>query len=841
MNTTTNHHHQQHSFKLSRWYCWVSAVGAALAIVTAGPHQHPDGNQGADNYKYYGDHYSSTSTDPNHLAAAANTQQPNSVCWWDPLALLDSCKPPEQPASSSTPNHHNWNSEDGDHHKPNNNWWRWLLPPNKEQQAERLALKQKQEAQRSSWTAWGQRWARRWLAWLDPQLLHPSADTVTGLIDKVLTSTFRLLLIANWLMALTVLLHSAVADWFLGDLNHPPQRQQPQHPHTLNRAADPNNNNNNQQPLRAAVPPNHNSSAATSRERMGGFLIFKLLLISAVVTPDTLDVLILLSWYTVLSFLRSLASLGAQHTEQAQQHQQQTNNNNAQQHRLQHSGVWKLLAFCLCMDCSAAAVCVGLFHGAGTGMVLLLTCDCALLGVDCILNLVQYWQWVWEWQHADRLEQLEEEQDRLLATLQQQNNSSRHSTGGSSARHPSPLEEVKEEEGHEDEDPDMAAAASSIHAAEAEELSRELDRRMELLEQQQSRRTSWLESSIFLLQLLTDLLTIAHFLHIWSLHGVQLTLIDGVLALHLHSAIQSASKKILERRQLYKIARDMHGAFADASDLDLRKAAAAGDVCCICLGTMSYYHSNAFQFCSVMGTSSSATASPSNMNANSSHGSKSSNVKKVACGHLYHANCLREVIERARSMEAARCPLCRSSIVHGTNHTTNGNSSNVNATATARDGDAAVPAPPVAAGERALFRFSTENMFPVWMPLPAFSFEVVRRPANIVNAAVAAAPGNNAAAAAVNANNNAAARNNNVNDNNNAAVQQQTFLRRLLLLSGVVQMTAEEERVALEQLVDMFPQYDRQDLVAALRQRGSAEAVAETVLLGSFATAARER
>jgi hypothetical protein len=48
-------------------------------------------------------------------------------------------------------------------------------------------------------------------------------------------------------------------------------------------------------------------------------LVFKLLLISAVVEPDTLDLLILLSWYTLLSFLRSLAHLeeaGHQREEQ---------------------------------------------------------------------------------------------------------------------------------------------------------------------------------------------------------------------------------------------------------------------------------------------------------------------------------------------------------------------------------------------------------------------------------------------------------------------------------------------------------------------------------------------
>ena len=89
------------------------------------------------------------------------------------------------------------------------------------------------------------------------------------------------------------------------------------------------------------------------------------------------------------------------------------------------------------------------------------------------------------------------------------------------------LEEVKEEEEEASfEEEDHPSVPST------EELSRELDRRLERLEQQHLRRTSFLESAIFSLQLCTDLLTVAHFLHIWSLHGVQFTLIDGVLALH---------------------------------------------------------------------------------------------------------------------------------------------------------------------------------------------------------------------------------------------------------------------------------------------------------------------
>jgi hypothetical protein len=54
-------------------------------------------------------------------------------------------------------------------------------------------------------------------------------------------------------------------------------------------------------------------------------------------------------------------------------------------------------------------------------------------------------------------------------------------------------------------------------------------------------------------------------------------------------------------------------------------------------------------------------------------------------------------------------------------------------------------------------------------------------------------------------------------------------------LAGAIPMSPEEEARALAQLVDMFPQYDRSDLLRELRERGSSEAVAEAILMGIFA------
>ena len=53
-------------------------------------------------------------------------------------------------------------------------------------------------------------------------------------------------------------------------------------------------------------------------------------------------------------------------------------------------------------------------------------------------------------------------------------------------------------------------------------------------------------------------------------------------------------------------------------------------------------------------------------------------------------------------------------------------------------------------------------------------------------------------------------------------------------------MTPEEEALATLQLVDMFPQYDRADLLRELRDRGSITRVVEAILNGAFTGIARQ-
>ena len=834
---------------------------------------------------------------------------------------------------------------------------RWIVqPPWKEKQ---MTVSRPQ----SLWYRWMQYSIKYWM---DPTLIHVTDSTIPDILDKILTSTPRLLAIANFLLSVTYLMHAAVAAWFLGPSSTPAT--------TTTTTANNNNNNNNAMMMNwttpspatpattmmattttspASSPSSSAATAAAARERMGGFLVFKLLLISAVVTPDTLDLLILLSWYTLLSCLRSLDHLAHATTTYI-----------ASSGQTPQSGVLQLLALVLLVDIFAASCCVALFYQAGWGMVLLLTCDCALLATDVLQHMIRHGSNVLDHTHTMTIQQLETRQLELHNFVHNNNHHPlhhhHHHPTTTTATNPTPsqmplhlqhplermvpssqvqqrqndgendgendYEQVEQPQGdplpatrEEQQDRDaedeqqQEALEEIVEETETGEFvdlsevdedefeheqqqqqqqqqqqenpimspldvqaeSRQLDRQMEVLELAHSRRLNILDTAIFGLELVNHALTVAHFLHIWSLHGVQFTLIDGVLALHLHSAISSACKKVAQRRNISLIARDLHGMFPNASDVELRKASAAGDVCCICLGTMS----------------------------------TGGHVKKVHCGHLYHTHCLREVVERAQSIQAAKCPLCRASVVDGSPSNSYQNTAalvgpspsppspantGTNATNNTREGAGTgeqqqqqQQQPPVPQ-ELALFRFSTEHILPAWLPVPAFSFEVVRRAPLMPTAGTGAPPSlenqrvpipNQTATQTTTTTTTTTTRNalpfplpdEAINQRQHsesptvdgqptfqdatthlpqdasqgppaprspppppAVPQQQSLLRQFLVMAGAIPMSPEEEARALAHLVDMFPQYDRSDLLRELRERGSAEAVVECILMGIF-------
>jgi len=655
---------------------------------------------------------------------------------------------------------------------------------------------------------------RRVSTWIDPsRIVHLWTANPTEIIDNILVSIPRLLAIANFMLTITYVLHHAIASWFLDDHSSTTSG-----PSQITRVGGAGGGN-----------PSAGDWSSPARERMGGFLLFKLLLISAVVAPDPLDLLILLSWYTSLSSLRSLDQLAHAKTTHL-----------SSLGRPPRSGALNLLLLVLVCSISSAAFCVALFHTAGWGMVMLLICDCVTLVLDVVSHILKYSICFLEDKHNQNIQSLEARQLYLHTSMhfratQHQGDAAFDGFGNVS---PAVLEGVA----HGEQETDSSSLEDERHRIspdEAREESRELDRRMESLELAYSRRLSILDNAIFVLDLLCHILIVAHFAHIWSLHGVQFTLVDAVLALHLHASVSSVCRKIARRINTNGIANDMENLFQNATDEELRKASVAGDVCCICLGTMS----------------------------------TGGHVKKLPCGHLYHTHCLREVVERAQSVEAARCPLCRSSLLHGHVHSDEAHNVRTPGTGTVQQqqqqeppvvvvppvGD--IPPPQAAPADHSVIRFSTEDILPDWLPVPSFSFEVVRRASPVPSSV---GTGTTPHATTVGRQNRplpppppvaaldegsfvverppTEAMENDPTRNRQQQQQQQdhhhplSFFQRLLVLAGAIPMSPEEEAFALGNLVDMFPQYERSHLLRELRERGSAEAVVEAIMIGAFSS-----
>jgi len=668
------------------------------------------------------------------------------------------------------------------------------------------------------------------LQWIDQIFWEGDScsDIVTTVIDKILKSTIRLCIITNFMLTMTYLLHSAVAAWFL---SHSAASSYGSDVTTAMQGQNDADIGENSFRILSELSFASSSGATGARERMGGFLIFKLLLISAVLAPDTLDLMILVTWFTLLGCLRSVDHLA-----------HSTNTHLTTMGQPPKKGVVQILCWVFSCNIVAAGFCAALFHTAGYGMVLLLTCDCALLGADVISHILNYYQSVSEYSHNNLIRDLEELQLNLNRATEDENlrNTSNH-------------EEESEEMYVFDEDSGNQEQPSSgianMSPTDFSEESSRLDHEMEELELAHSRRISILDTTIFSLDMTCHILTIAHFCQIWAFYGIQFTLIDGVLALHLHSAIATACAKLARRRNIHKITRDLEEHFSNVTDEELKQASIDGDVCCICLGSMT----------------------------------KGVNVKKAPCGHIYHTQCLREVIERAHTLQSAKCPLCRAPLLDNHLSTTdvssrNGIDDNDNLENNNSGGSRVLARLPVnpaidseigndnlddivqaqhVEGERALFRFSTDGTLPMWLPVPAFSFEVVRRQPlgsqagvqshnrQIGNAATTNAtrsPTRTADPIIVNSRSHDGENTDIRNENEPVAPPYQhhqdthvTLFRRFLLFTGLIPMTAEEEAQALTHLVDMFPQYDRSDLLQELRNRGSLEAVTEAILIGIFA------
>lgn len=122
----------------------------------------------------------------------------------------------------------------------------------------------------------------------------------------------------------------------------------------------------------------------------------------------------------------------------------------------------------------------------------------------------------------------------------------------------------------------------------------------------------------FILEILSLLMALGHYLMIWWLHGMAFHVIDTVLFLNSRTLVTAIIKRIRGFIKLRKALTALDVALPDAT---YEEIAAYDDECAICREPMS-------------------------------------RAKKLSCNHLFHLSCLRSWLDQGLS-EAYSCPTCR--------------------------------------------------------------------------------------------------------------------------------------------------------------------------------------
>ena len=304
-----------------------------------------------------------------------------------------------------------------------------------------------------------------------------SANIFVTIIDKIFTSTARTMAVANLLLAVMFLLQTAVADMFLGPINT-------------------SNTENN-------LPPRNEASQrrrSAGREKFAGFLLFKSLIITSIVEPDnSIDLFILLLWYTLISFMRSCSHMaGATAIHASQSGEPPT------------KGGLHLLVLILVCDTLAAVGFVTVFYNIGWNMLLLLSCDCIMIMMDGVTHIMRYIGLKIEESHRVDITHLEERQ----LTLRTRRNNG--------------LDNESDEVAQEG----IVAVGErdSIVEDENSELEAELDQIDQAVQTDEAnyiKLRSAIDRAVFLLEITYLTTASSHFIHMWSVHGTSYGLIDG--------------------------------------------------------------------------------------------------------------------------------------------------------------------------------------------------------------------------------------------------------------------------------------------------------------------------
>ncbi|KAG1676963.1 hypothetical protein FOA52_014839 [Chlamydomonas sp. UWO 241] len=302
----------------------------------------------------------------------------------------------------------------------------------------------------------------------------------------------------------------------------------------------------------------------TSRltERLVKFLIFKVVFCGALIIPDIYEIVLWLGWFAMVGYMRIFMGVARDRLDALSVSPSSTT-----------SAHMRALALVVCIlghDLVGVAALINSLGAMSTTKALLCAFDMAVVAVDGFKALLHYGVHAW---------------DQYLASR---------------------LADAADAAGADD---DPNAATTGDGGGRGGGLGWE----------------SWEGKGALLYhtELVADVLvltmTLAHYLHVWFLHGLSFQLIDAILFLDIRSIVMSMLKRIRGYLNYRTVTHSLRHAFPDAVP------GPAHEQCTICMDRM-------------------VTA------------------KQLPCGHMFHLACLRAWLQQSGA-ESFACPLCRTPLL----------------------------------------------------------------------------------------------------------------------------------------------------------------------------------
>uniref|UniRef100_A0A7R9W0Y7 RING-type domain-containing protein n=1 Tax=Chlamydomonas euryale TaxID=1486919 RepID=A0A7R9W0Y7_9CHLO len=297
-------------------------------------------------------------------------------------------------------------------------------------------------------------------------------------------------------------------------------------------------------------------------ERLVKFIIFKVIFCSALIVPDIYEIALWLAWFAMIGFMRVFMGAARDRLE--------TLNVSPSASTYAHMRALALVLLILGHDLVGAAALASSLSHMSTTKALLCAFDMAVVAVEGIKVLLHYVV------HAV---------DHHMATREFADADANGAPAADAAT--------------------AAAAAAAVPARMGWE--------------------SWEGKGavLYYTELVADVLvqamTLAHYLHVWFLHGLSFQLIDAILFLDIRSIAMSMAKRLRGYLNYRHVTHSLRHAFPDAAP------GAADDACTICMDRMLV-------------------------------------AKQLPCGHLFHLSCLRAWLQQSGA-ESFACPLCRTPLL----------------------------------------------------------------------------------------------------------------------------------------------------------------------------------